>query len=637
MGKSTNQRCWDTHVATSRPDKNYGRMSRLGVWTNAPEGTSHAYVGFTRPFPLGAKILSAKLSFRTRGSMGTGSHTMLVRAVTQSFAFGRVTWNTRPTVAQGGSELTKSGALADGELWEIDITAQMEAVSEGRPWYGLRIHTTDAVARWIYSEDTLPDQKWGGPKVTIHWSDAPDEPASLSPDEGVVGTSKPAMSFEYLPIDEDAVLQAVHVQTSTSTSFAAPQWDSGQKPWTEPTVLPGDLGYPGAVVGQKTYWRIRVMDKGGWSGWSPIADFTYRPEPGLTMTAPVGGTAPIDGGDSVVLRGYITDSTPQISWESPGQVAYQVTVALETGSLAAKDWIWDSGVVKATSPTSIEIPKGVIRQDKVPYRIIVRAYDAYRRIAVSNDPYTYSGARAVVEFTDDPAMTKVTNVVGTQVPRTPTVRVAWKRASAADEYQIIRDGVSDVGRSRRVFADKVEHADVVQPDGTFAYIDHGAPPRTPYRYSIYPVTDGKRGVGTLGNVVETRLDGIWLVMPTFSLMIAGVEQGTWDLPEAVTAHEVIGAAAPTLIRDAHKGYQGSLSGTLVEEKVFQPGITGQMKKDRFLTIKDDPRGARLVIADLNIPVLLANLNVYPLHFPGDLRFACSFDFWQSGEMWQDRL
>lgn len=634
MGKSTNQRSWDTHVSDSRPGKNYGTFPRLGIWSNHPDGgtTSFAYVSFTRPFPMGAKIISAKLDFRTH-DMGAGDHSIYLRKVTERFAFGRVTWDTRPAVTGTGHGQTKSGALPYGEQWSIDITDWMQEVSDGAPWYGIRIATTDNWVRWIFSEDTRSNI-YGGPTVTIEWSDQPDEPASLQPDEGVVGTPAPALSFEYLPIDEDATLQMVHVQTSTSESFAVPAWDSGIHAVTEPTVYLNDLGYPGATEGEVVYWRIRVMDQGGWSGWSPVAEFTYIPEPGLTMTVPVEGTAPL-GDDSNVLYGYISDTTPQLSWISPGQVAYRITVALDEDSFSAKDWIWDSGEVQSTA-TNIEIPDGVITRDDVPYRIIVRTYDEHERISVANDHYTYSGARIVVEMTDDPALTNVTNVHGEQIPGTPTVQVTWERATAADEYMLIRDGLSDIGSSRRVLVGKVSHADVVQPDGTFAYVDHGAPPRTPFRYSIYPVDDGKRGTGTLGNVLETRLDGIWLVMPDFSLAIAGDDQGTWALPEQATAHQVIGATSPTIVREVHQGYQGSVSGHLIEEHMYQPGLSAQEKRDRFLTIKEDPRGARLVVADMNIPVRLANFNVYPTPHH-DLRYECSFDWWQDDEVWWERL
>lgn len=353
------------------------------------------------------------------------------------------------------------------------------------------------------------------------------------------------------------------------------------------------------------------------------------------MTVPVEGVGSLGDGDSEKLIGFITDMTPQVSWVSPGQASYMVTVALDSATFVAKDWIWSSGRVHSTVST-IEIPEGVITRDDVKYRIIVRAYDDYARISVANDHYTYSGARVIVEMSDDPAITMVTNILAEQIPNTPTVRVTWERGAAADEYQIIRDGINDIGSGRRVLVDTLAHEDLVQSDGTYEYIDHGAPPRTPYLYSIYPVENRKRGVGTRGDAIETRLDGIWLVMPDFSLMIAGNEQGTWNLPEQSTAHSVVGATAPVVIREAHRGYEGSLGGLLVEEEVYQPELSAQKKRDRFLTIKEDPRGARLVIADMNIPVRLANLNVYPTPFH-DLRYECSFDFWQAGEVWWERL
>src|SRR5699024_8067889 len=127
----------------------------------------------------------------------------------------------------------------------------------------------------------------------------------------------------------------------------------------------------------------------------------------------------------------------------------------------------------------------------------------------------------------------------------------------------------------------VEAPDVLQPDGSFLYVDKTAPPRTPFLYVIRPVEDGKMGKATRGHVSETRLDGIWLVMPDFSLSIMGDEQGTWEMPEQATAHQVVGASTPTIIRESHQGYQGTLEGVLVTESVWQPELSAQQKRDRF--------------------------------------------------------
>lgn len=639
MGKATNMRSWETHVSKTNPDRNYSGFRSLNIVTGLDGESgmdSYGYISFARPFPLGAKIMSATLTFHTWAINESGAHTMYLRRVTEKFAQSRVTWETRPAVGPvlSGISVTKNGPQPSHEAWSFDVTQHLQQVSDGAPWYGWRVTTSDSQWRRIVAQEAAGASRGFEPTLTIEWSDQPDEPASLHPDEGVVGISAPAMSFEYLPIDEDATLMKVHVQTSTSESFAVPTWDSGEQDWTDPTVYPAQLGYPGATQGQVVYWRIRVMDQGGWSGWSPVAEFTYIPEPTLTMLSPPGGV-PIDGGDSLLVEGFITDMTPTFTWDCPEQVAYHITVSLDTSTYSGKDWIWDSG--RAQAPTqSIELPKGVITRDDVKYRVILRVFDEHDRQSVANDHYTYAGARIVVEMSDDPAITKVTDVVGAQVPGTPEVEATWKRGAAADEWIIIRDAINDIGSSRRVFVEEVDNIDVVQPDGSYKYLDRGAPPRTPYRYSIYPVINGKRGTGTLGNVVETRLDGIWLVMPDFSLMIAGNDQGSWELPEQSTAHQVVGATAPTIIREVHQGYRGALAGVLIDESRHQPGLSSQQKRDRFLAIKEDPRGARLVVADMNIPVSLANMNVYPTPLP-TLQFECSFDFWQDGEVWWERL
>lgn len=638
MGKATSLRSVDTFVSSATPHRNYSKNRRMIVANGGGSGTTaYAYLTFARPFPFRAKIISATLTFRTWAISEGGTHTFRVRPVTSKFAHSRVTWSNRPS--DDGTRVkqqSKTGTFPLHEEWTFDVTEDMQRVSDGVPWYGWQISTLDSIQRSIVAQDAEYVSRGFEPVLSVEWSDQPDEPASLNPDEGVVGTPVPALSFEYLPLDQDSTMQKVHVQfASSERGFAVPTWDSGEVDWTNPTVYPEEIGYTGATEGTKVFWRIRVMDQGGWSFWSPVAEFVYHPEPELTMTAPAGEGPPIGDGDSFAFRGYITDSTPQISWIMPEQAAYHVTVAYADDTFSAADWLWSSGVVESTDNV-IEVPEGVIRRDDVDYRIIVRVFDDHPRISVANDHYTYSGARIIVSLTDDPAITGITDRVAEQIPGTPAVKITWARQAAADGYQIIQDRINDIGKSRRIIIARLSHEDVVQPDGTFEYIDHTAPPRTPYRYSIYPVENGKRGVGAFTNALTTRMPGIWLVMPGFSLAIAGDDQGDWDLPESSTAHQVIGAPAPTIIREDHRGYASSLSGILLDEGTLQPGLSAQKKHDRFLEIKADPRGARLVIADLNIPVVLSNMNVYPTP-DGTQSYLCSFDFWQSGEFWWERL
>ena len=87
-----------------------------------------------------------------------------------------------------------------------------------------------------------------------------------------------------------------------------------------------------------------------------------------------------------------------------------------------------------------------------------------------------------------------------------------------------------------------------------------------------------------------------------------------------------------VVREAARGYEGSLSGLLVQEDRYQPDLSAQEKRNIFYRIKAKPEGARLIVADMNMPVRLANMNVYPTPFH-DLRFACSFDFYQMDVPW----
>ena len=615
MGTASRMHSHDTYVVAAKPNTNFYGSARLGVKQSMGSNTQEALVHFSRPFRPGVKIQRAILAYHTHQMPENVAHTMQVARVTDKVNYSTVTWSTRPSVDTATMlSQTKSGPLPSGQEWRWDVTAMVQEWSDGAPMYGFRISTSESTQRWIFAEETTAVQA-DGPTLWVEWADNPDEPQSLFPNEVVVSTNKPMLTYEYVDISGDVQLTKAHVQISTSPTFVTVDWDSGERNVSTPNLSLTQMGYPGATAGVKTYYRIRVMDGDTlWSNWSSVAWFIYKAQSSATLIAP-DPAAPLFG-----------DSTPQIAWNMPNQTAYQVAIA---GVSDPSRFFWNTHKVTSTQNV-IEVPKDVLRWDNGYYRLIVRLWDDEPRGSVPGAP-AYREFDLNVQFASALGTGAVDWVQAEQVGQTPRVRLTWDRATAADAFEVVRRTVST---GAQVLVGRLDFEDTVQPDGTFAWEDVGCPPNTDVKYLIYPIADGRRQAGRWTDEINVPLEAIWLVTPTHTLVINGDDQGTFELPESATVFHPIGSDEPVVIREPHRGYDGSLSGLLIEEEKYQPHLSAQQKYETFLAMKSRPEGARLIVANLNIPVALSEMNAYPTPFY-DLRFICSFNFAQRGEVWWD--
>lgn len=632
MGSARRMWSVDTYVNAKKPTTNYYDATRLGLrkWDSAD--AQFAYLTFPRPFPFGAKIVSAKLTVSTYAMPETGSHTLNLAMVSEKTSYSRMTWDNRPNVSSTDQvSLTKSGALVGGTTWEFDVKAMLQRVSDGElEWNGFRVTTGDAQQRWLYAQETTLSGE--GPWLQIEWSDRPDEPQNLTPNEGVVGTNKPALSFEYIDVAGDVTLAQARIQTSTSPTFSTITWDSGViDDVTRPVIYLSGTTYPGAPANQKVYYRIKVADGAGlWSTrWSAAAWFIYKAPPTLTITS-------LDPANP-----KFGDATPDISWSLTGgtQTAYRVTIARTANPRAI---LWDSGKVGSSNNT-IGIPSKVLRWDDVNYRLIIRVWDSEPRVSAANS-LAHSTLVYDVKLDEDLATAPVDYVRAEQVISAgglmPFADVKWDRSISADSFEIVRQDGDDDDAPKRIVG-TISYADSLQRDGTHKYQDRTVPCNTRTRYIVRAVTNGKRSPGKPSAWTSLIGEGVWLTTvdpqggtELMSLVINGVEEGSWELPEEATVHQVRNSQSPVVIRELHRGYQGSISGTVVEEERYQPYLTLHQKRERFFWFKKRTAICRLIAGDLNIPVRLVNMNLHPTpdYVP---QYGVSFDFYQDGEVWWD--
>src|SRR5215216_4362418 len=417
MGSAILTNAIGTSVTSASTSANLNHLTRLQMCASSPEAIS--YLFFTRPFPLGAAILSAKIHFYTQ-TMGTGTHTFTFQRLNQSFSASKVTYSTRPTaLISSTKQVTKTGSQVDFTAWELDVTDWMQTISNGGKWYGWQITGSESITRYIYSEN-LTDAAYR-PRLEVTWSDKPDTPSGLSPSGGrAVGLSKPIVKAVYRDVSGSTQLAAAQVQLNTTDVWSAvapgPVFDTGIVLTSVPEVnlsLPyahtlsatttntstnitgaagvfetADIGQPITGTGIQASTTITAVAAGGASATLSLAATTSATNT-MTITRTYPGLA--DGAsifwrirfqdaaglwstwsDSVDFKRddkgtfalsnppsgtpTVTDATPPITWSLTGETQAAYQISILTPTNPVP--VWTSGKITSTA-VSFTLPEGV--------------------------------------------------------------------------------------------------------------------------------------------------------------------------------------------------------------------------------------------------------------------------------------
>lgn len=616
MGSIVSTNALDTYVSASYPSRSYEQASRLFV----KSGENLAFVYFTRPFPLGVTVLSAKLRVRTYAVSSTGSRTLTLHLSADRPAYAWLTWNNAP----GGMNpiaVTKSGALPGATLWEFDVTEQMQAVSGGALWKGWRFSTSSTETLKIYGHDG------GGPYVpelAVSWSDAPDAPSQLSPSSGgVIADPKPLLRWDYTDVAGDTEMKALQVQIhgsesghSRATGWPSPAWDSGNVLASLPQLDLKGTSFPG-FTSASSWWSVRVRDGDNlWSEWSDPAETRYVGKATFTLVSP----AP---GGTFANPANLDDATPVVAWTLTGaaQTAYRVRVWLVT---RPKTPLWDSGR-RTSTDTSVSIPSKVMKWDDRVYRFQVDVWDDLARTSVPGASAAYSvETRALLNW--DQALTGTDWLSAQALDPYPFVELEWNRDPAPDGWTITRDNV--------VIAE-LDFADTQTEDGVHRWVDRYAPPRRELRYVVRPRVNGKASKWSPPTLVVSEPVGLWLVNDLDAVCMIGTDEGSWAMGEVSSVHEPVKGDRVVQIRQGLRGYEGSLSGLIVGGVRNMEDVDAREARDAFLRIKRDG-GATLTASTLSFEVLTADM--VPAPTPDvEEQYAASFSFWQRDRFDWDSL
>lgn len=591
----------DTYVSSTQPTVKFN--DRVRLWLKS--GERYAYIYFARPFPLGVTIVKATLRVKNR-DLWAGANTISVRRIAEQWFVGQTTFNKKPSVYSVIQSLQKTGAAALTE-WALDVTPEMQAVSNGTKWWGFRLEIDSATARALVSSRGLAENR---PTLEIEWSDAPDEPEDMWPSAGrAVSLQKPVVRCDFTDLSGDTTINAIQVQTAaTSAALTAntPVFDSGTVLVDVPELDLSTTAFAGINVDQIIFWRVRVQDGAGlWSGWSRNESFTRKDKGVLTLTNPP-------------VAETIKDPTPPILWTFTGKVqrAYQIIVLnSNTGA-----WVWDSGK-KTSTDQAVTLPVGVVKRTDTTYRVVLRVWDTENREGTPGDD-AYVQVIRNFTYAYDPLTDPVQNFTVTPDPVYPWVTLAWTRPTAPDSFSIWRDN--------KIIDAAIPPEELSTGGLGYSYVDKTSASRTAHDWKILCIVNGNTSnanpvVNKATKSVSTcvaRRDG------TDPVILLNPER-EMEWMESSEVHDILGDGPPVLITQSIGGYAGVCAGRLATYN----GVSAQAFRSRLEEFKQE-QGKPFVLSlvDESFEAILHHINWQPVPMPdGSTEYDVSFEFYQNDQ------
>lgn len=599
----------DTYITESNPTRNNSTQKRLYVGTLGGN-TRYSYIYFGLPFKRGTTLISAKLRLYNT-AVWSGSVTLKLQPISQSWSRNRITWNNKPSVRATAHSLTKSGAAANTE-WEFNVLTSMQEISNGSAWYGWRIDATGPESKALWATEANVNLR---PTLELTWTDAPEPPEKLVPDGGAISLQYPTFQCDFTDFVGDTTMESMQVQVNDVDDFTTGiDWDSGEYFTSEPEMVtdPADPNYTGTLpawagmaLDATIYWRVRVKDGSGvWSGWSDSAFVTRKARGVLTLDNP--GAEP---------NNYVEEATPPISWTFTGatQKAYQINLYdAETNKL-----IWFSGKITSTNTTAT-LPSTTRLNEATTYKLLVLVWDTIGRVQVAGDTIYQ---RVVRNFTVnfDPTVDPVTAFSAVPQDPYPWALLEWTSAIQPDRFDIYRDGTC----IRSDIAD-----DFFVSGSLYRYYDRLPTPYDDHLYKVVAVRNGKGSAGNPSATIQVRPITTFLsdVDGTDSIFIfnpqVDVEQSADE--EIV---EFVGDAPPILVSQAQRGFQGTVSGILSGNVV--PGLTGIAQRDRFKKLCRYPgETLRLTLVNEAFDCFIYDTSYRPIKKNEEIIYKVSFSFVQ---------
>ena len=598
-----------TWVQKDRPTANWfhktGYMSLYGVTGRNNMGI----IWFTNPFPVGgANVAKATLTLKTRAVAGTGASQMTVQLCDKwSSHFGAVNWNTRPAGKLAQSSLTKTNPLGNNTAWQFDVTAQMQAIASGEPFYGFVI-TTQSQHQILVQGNMSATLD---PSLVVQWQTNPLPPADLSPSTGQsIGTGSPILRFTYRDTVGGDSIASVHVRTGTSetTVSSSPTFDSGEVLTTQAQFdLSTASGWTPPAKDTVVWWQVRCRDSSGlWSGWSTPASWKWHALPVVELVQPD------PSGSS------FSDPTPPISWKFTGDMP-QVRWAVSIDRLQGSKWVRvaRSGVVLSNERDWTPEHTGLAQAGTV--RINVECWDGRLREAVPGYPVSAS-ASSTFTFSPTTTVAPVTGLVAKIDPILPRVVLEWNRDEVPDRIDVYRDG--------RLLSSH-EGLDWFV-SGTLYRMTDAACPGGPHTWLVYAIVNGKASKST-AVTAKSELTGTWLIDEDSGdrVWVQSDLKHDMAMPETTTTFQPVGGHSSIVVTSAQYGYEGTLTGELVDVIGLPATETAALWRDRLSAWKSVPgKKIRMLTEGLDFDVYMSEITFNSTHPWTGTRWTISLKFHQ---------
>lgn len=592
----------DAYVSstTVNQKKNFHDTQKLYVRSGNPN-TCYGYIFFGIPFPLGAKILSARLELWGGAAF---SGTVSAQMISQTWSRDTVNYVNKPDVTGVIGSLNKSGGV--NANWSVDVTAVMQQVADGIPWYGIRLSMSANSGNWFYGSASTTEKY--RPVLVIDYVESPGIPVSLSPANGnAVSVANPLLNWKWTDDKGGTSLQQVRVQIASNSTFTSGLWDSGWQNATAPELNLAATNYPGLAVGSTAYWRAMVRNAAGQpSVWSEVASFTRAALPTVNINNPIG----LDG------DAYVEENTPLIGWDAvASQVAFQVIIYDTEDNMRI---VADSGKINSSDNGWYPPDTTQLVQDGW-YRVDVRVWDNVpRENNYSSPPYAVARKTFQVRFSS--TVTPVTAFTVTQVKPYNFAKLEWVRATAPDYFDVYLNG-----KATRISPEDIS----IDANGKWTYYHYATPPRKSNVWKVVPVVNGRAASSAPSQTTTFRVTSAILseVNGTNPIVVLNYENDHRERKNQ-TVHEVVGPYAPVLIKQALGGLSGSFSGGLYGSAVA--GVSADEELRRFdLLRKDEGREVLFTYLNRSFRCFLSDSNVIEAADGEGLFYLISFDYYQT--------
>lgn len=581
----------DTYTAQA-PNKGYPNAARIWL-RNAVSNNKKGLIFFAKPWSPGSVILSAKLQFWNVDNWST-STTITVQRAASKWSVNKVNYTGMPAGTGATATLNKASA-APNTMWEIDVTALIQSVANGAPWYGFIITTSRTVDGAIYS--TQAGTGTMRPVLVVTWNDPPEEPDNLRlRDNRQTSLQYPTLAYDYNDPQGDSDLNAQQIQFGASQALldgGTATFDSGEVPTAIPefvsnTATPGGT-WAGLADLASTWWRVRAKDAtGAWSPWADAQQFGRTTKGVLAITAPT-------------VAG-IFEGSPVVTWTLTGrtQKAYQVYIAKASDP---NTLLWDSGKVTSTA-TSQAIPFGIIKDASATYRITVLVWDTINRESTPGDPVYYEQTvEAAIAY--DAAVTNVTSLAAASDPLLPVEHITFTSAVAPDSFQLQRS--ADGGTTWEYVSEKLP-AEVLVSGSNYQIDDVAAAQYVAYNWRVLRIVAGRQSGGSIPTTSgQVRKLAPFLVRKDGTDAVCFLnprrKKDNLDIQEI---HDTM--AGPVLVTQRIGGKHWEVEGRFTADSM--PGVTAKQQANRFERLRADSGvPLTLFIADEAFNVVAYNMQI----------------------------